>query len=151
MGPFSLAAWLIALTQAAHGFMLDSDVARQNQPALPGCYVFQPNGCPRLNLTMTEPYLWVRDVVGELRFGAHRIQEVCEYYRKLAIDAECGTSDCEMLFVPNPTATLRRRAGENVTAENVTEVKHKHKRKTKLAATRKHKKVAVPTKHKMAM
>ncbi|CAK0902023.1 unnamed protein product, partial [Prorocentrum cordatum] len=109
MGLPSLAAPLLAaLAAGASG--LETAKRSRSLPALPGCYMWQPSGCPQRPANVSHPFLWTRDVVGELGFGAGRVRKVCEYYRKISIDKECGTVDVTMLYVPD-----QRRAGKNAT------------------------------------
>jgi len=109
MGLSSLVARLLALAAAACG--LETAKRSRSEPALPGCYMWQPSGCPQRPANVSHPFLWTRDVVGELGFGAGRVRRACEYYRKLSIDKECGTVDVSMLFVPD-----HKRADKNVTS-----------------------------------
>ncbi|CAK0910668.1 unnamed protein product [Prorocentrum cordatum] len=66
------------------------------QPAQPGCYVWQPSGCPSRGVRSS--FRWKHDRWAEQNAGARYDAVICSK-RKATFDNFCGTSDAEMAFV----------------------------------------------------
>jgi hypothetical protein len=75
------------------------------QPLQPGCYVWQPSGCPSRNIGSSNK--WKHDRYGEENVGARYDSAACSK-RKAKFDNFCGTNDAEMLFVTEDRARVRR-------------------------------------------
>lgn len=76
-----------------------SAVEMAGAPNSTGCWMRTPSGCPKRQLANV---LWQRDMWGEERENAAKDETVCMVLRKGQIDAMCGCSDTEMLFIAPP-------------------------------------------------
>jgi hypothetical protein len=89
---------------------------KPEQPAQPGCYVWQPSGCPRRSVKSSNK--WKHDRWAEQNTGARYDAAACSK-RKAKFDDFCGTNDAEMLFVTEDRAANSNRGNRySLTSED---------------------------------